>query len=241
MTGVQTCALPICLDKAKEAANQAIDQALDTKTKEINNAENIDQTTKDKLIKAATDAANTAKDAIEKSTTNDEATKAGQAGVDAITNVKVPSVTDSQNAAKEAIDDALNAKTKEINDANNIDQTTKDQLIKEATDAANNAKEAIDKATTADAIKTAQDEGTTNINNVTVPSLEDAKKAANKAVDEALTAQTEVINKADNLSDAEKKDLIDKATAEANKAKENIETATTNNEAAQAGQAGVDA
>ncbi|GFI19895.1 DUF1542 domain-containing protein [Lactobacillus johnsonii] len=240
ITNINNVTVP-SLDKAKEAANQAIDQALDTKTKEINNAENIDQTTKDKLIKAATDAANTAKDAIEKSTTNDEATKAGQAGVDAITNVKVPSVTDSQNAAKAAIDDALNAKTKEINDANNIDQTTKDQLIKEATDAANNAKEAIDKATTADAIKTAQDEGTTNINNVTVPSLEDAKKAANKAVDEALTAQTEVINKADNLSDAEKKDLIDKATAEANKAKENIETVTTNNEAAQAGQAGVDA
>ena len=240
ITNINNVTVP-SLDKAKEAANQAIDQALDTKTKEINNAENIDQTTKDKLIKAATDAANTAKDAIEKSTTNDEATKAGQAGVDAITNVKVPSVTDSQNAAKAAIDDALNAKTKEINDANNIDQTTKDQLIKEATDAANNAKEAIDQATTADAIKTAQDEGTTNINNVTVPSLEDAKKAANKVVDEALTAQTEVINKADNLSDAEKKDLIDKATAEANKAKENIETATTNNEAAQAGQAGVDA
>ncbi|OCX47381.1 YSIRK signal domain/LPXTG anchor domain surface protein [Limosilactobacillus reuteri] len=240
ITNINKVTVP-SLDGAKEAANKAIDQALDTKTKEINNAENIDQTTKDQLIKEATDAANTAKDAIKKSTTNDEATKAGQAGVDAINNVKVPSVTDSQNAAKEAIDNALNAKTKEINDANNIDQTTKDQLIKEATDAANNAKEAIDKATAADAIKTARDEGTTNINNVTVPSLEDAKKAANKAVDDALTAQTEVINKANNLSDAEKKGLIDQATAEANKAKENIETATTNNEAAQAGQVGVDA
>ncbi|EDX43592.1 YSIRK signal domain/LPXTG anchor domain surface protein [Limosilactobacillus reuteri] len=229
------------LDGAKQAASQAIDQALDTKTKEINAANNIDQTTKDQLIKEATDAATTAKDAIEKSTTNDEATKAGQAGVEAINNVKVPSVTDSQNAAKEVIDAALNAKTKEINDANNIDQTTKDQLIKEATDAANNAKEAIDQATTADAIKTARDEGTTNINNVTVPSLEDAKKAATKAVDDALTAQTEVINKADNLSDTEKKDLIDQATAEATTAKDAIEKATTNNEAAQAGQAGVDA
>ena len=240
ITNINKVTVP-SLDGAKEAANQAIDQALDTKTKEINNAENIDQTTKDQLIKEATDAANTAKDAIEKATTNDAATKAGQAGVDAINNVKVPSVTDSQNAAKEAIDDALNAKTKEINDANNIDQTTKDQLIKEATDAANNAKEAIDQATTADAIKTAQDEGTTNINNVTVPSLEDAKKTANKAVDDALTAQTEVINKADNLSDAEKKDLIDQATAEATTAKDAIEKATTNDEATKAGQAGVDA
>lgn len=239
-TNINKVTVPSLEDaKTKAAAN--IDQALTDKTKEINNAENIDQATKDRLIKEATDAATTAKDAIEKSTTNDEATKAGQAGVDAINNVKVPSVTDSQNAAKEVIDNALNSKTKEINAATNIDQTTKDQLIKEATDAANNAKEAIDQATTADAIKTARDEGTTNINNVTVPSLEDAKKAATKAVDDALTAQTEVINKADNLSDTEKKDLIDQATAEANKAKENIETATTNNEAAQAGKAGVDA
>ncbi|MDV8946691.1 DUF1542 domain-containing protein [Limosilactobacillus reuteri] len=229
------------LEDAKTKAAKEIDQALTDKTKAITDAENIDQTTKDQLIKEATDAANTAKDAIEKSTTNDEATKAGQAGVNAINNVKVPSVTDSQNAAKEVIDNALNSKTKEINAATNIDQTTKDQLIKEATDAANNAKEAIDKASTAEAIKTAQDEGTTKINNVTVPSLEDAKKAATKAVDDALAAQTEVINKANNLSDAEKKDLIDQATAEANKAKENIETATTNNEAAQAAQAGVDA
>ncbi|MCT3217566.1 DUF1542 domain-containing protein, partial [Limosilactobacillus reuteri] len=240
ITNINNVTVP-SLDDAKTNAAKEIDQALTDKTKEINNAENIDQTTKAQLIKEATDTATTAKDAIEKATTNDAATKAGQDGVDAINNVKVPSVTDSQNAAKDAIDDALNAKTKEINNAENIDQTTKDQLIKEATDAANNAKEAIDKATTVDAIKTAQDEGTTNINKVTVPSLEDAKKAATKAVDDALTAQTEVINKADNLSDAEKKDLIDQATTEANKAKENIETATTNNEAAQAGQAGVDA
>ncbi|MCC4341721.1 DUF1542 domain-containing protein [Limosilactobacillus reuteri] len=240
ITNINNVTVP-SLDDAKTNAVKEIDQALTDKTKEINNAENIDQTTKDQLIKEATDAANTAKDAIEKSTTNDEATKAGQAGVDAINNVKVPSVTDSQNAAKEVIDNALNSKTKEINAATNIDQTTKDQLIKEATDAANNAKEAIDQATTADAIKTARDEGTTNINNVTVPSLEDAKKAATKAVDDALTAQTEVINKADNLSDTEKKDLIDQATAEATTAKDAIEKAATNNEAAQAGQAGVDA
>ena len=229
------------LADAKTKAAKEIDQALTDKTKEINNAENIDQTTKDQLIKEATDAANTAKDAIEKSTTNDEATKAGQAGVDAITNVKVPSVTDSQNAAKEVIDDALNAKTKEINDANNIDQTTKDQLIKEATDAANKAKEAIDKATTADAIKTAQDEGTTNINNVTVPSLEDAKKAANKAVDDALTKKLEEINSANDLTTDEKTALTQEANTAADKAKEEITNATTNDAVIEAQNNGVTA
>ncbi|MRH31663.1 DUF1542 domain-containing protein [Limosilactobacillus reuteri] len=229
------------LDDAKTNAAKEIDQALTDKTKEITDAENIDQTTKDQLIKEATDAATTAKDAIEKSTTNDEATKAGQAGVDAINNVKVPSVTDSQNAAKDAIDDALNAKTKEINDANNIDQTTKDQLIKEATDAANNAKEAIDKATTADAIKTAQDEGTTNINNVTVPSLEDAKTKAAANIDQALTDKTKEINAANNIDQATKDQLIKAATDAATTAKDAIEKATTNDAATKAGQDGVDA
>ncbi|MCC4474813.1 hypothetical protein, partial [Limosilactobacillus reuteri] len=67
-----------------------------------------------------------------KATTNDVATKAGQAGVEAINNVKIPSLDGAKQAANQAIDQALDTKTKEINAANNIDQTTKDQLIKEA-------------------------------------------------------------------------------------------------------------
>ena len=229
------------LTNAKNAATEDIQKALDTKTTEITDATNIDQATKDQLIADAKKAAEDANTAINQATNADAVNTAKTEGITNINNVTVPSLDDAKTNAAKKIDQALTNKTKEINNAENIDQTTKDQLIKEATNAANKAKEAIDQATTADAIKTAQDEGTTNINNVTVPSLEDAKKAANKAVDEALTAQTEVINKATNLSDTEKKDLIDQATAEANKAKENIETATTNNEAAQAGQAGVDA
>ena len=78
----------------------------------------------------------------------------------------MPSLTDSQSAANKAIDDALNNKKSEINGATNIDQTTKDNLIQAATDAADAAKNAIDQATTADAIKTAKDDGISNINNL---------------------------------------------------------------------------
>ena len=49
------------------------------------------------------------------------------------------------------------------------------------------AKKAIEQANTADEIKNAQDDGITNINNVKVPSLEDAKTAAKQVVDNALT------------------------------------------------------
>ncbi len=240
ITNINNVTVP-SLDKAKEAANQAIDQALDTKTKEINNAENIDQTTKDKLIKAATDAANTAKDAIEKSTTNDEATKAGQAGVDAITNVKVPSVTDSQNAAKAAIDDALNAKTKEINDANNIDQTTKDQLIKEATAEANKAKENIETVTTNNEAAQAGQAGVDAIKNIVPTSLDTVKSDANKAIDDALTKKLEEINSANNLTTDEKTALTQEANTAADKAKEEITNATTNDVVIEAQNNGVSA
>lgn len=69
-------------------------------------------------------------------------------GINAIGAVKVPSLTDSQNDANKAIDDALNNKKSEINGATTIDQTTKDKLNQAATDAADKAKEAITKATT---------------------------------------------------------------------------------------------
>ncbi|PEG69032.1 DUF1542 domain-containing protein, partial [Lactobacillus johnsonii] len=59
-------------------------------------------------------------------------------GINAIGAVKVPSLTDSQTAAKKAIDDALNNKKSEINGATTIDQTTKDKLNQAATDAADN-------------------------------------------------------------------------------------------------------
>ena len=73
---------------------------------------------------------------------------------------------DEIKAANKAIDDALVNKKGEINSATNIDQATKDNLIKEATDAAGAAKNAIAQATTADAIKKAQDDGISNINNL---------------------------------------------------------------------------
>ena len=66
-------------------------------------------------------------------------------GINAIGAVKVPSLTDSQNDANKAIDDALNNKKSEINGATTIDQTTKDKLNQAATDAADKAKEAINK------------------------------------------------------------------------------------------------
>ena len=145
---------------------------------------------------------------------------------------------DEAKAANQAIDTALVNKKGEINSATNIDQATKDNLIKEATDAAGAAKNAIAQATTADAIKKAQDDGVSNINNVKVPSLEDAKTAANQLVDEALTKKLDEIKANTNLTDEEKAKLTNDANSAANYAKGKIQSATTNDGATQAGQDG---
>ncbi|MBM6974184.1 DUF1542 domain-containing protein, partial [Lactobacillus gallinarum] len=87
-------------------AKAAIDKALDNTKSEINLATNLDQPTKDKLIKAATDAADKAKDAITQATTNKDVATEQTKGTQAIDAVKLTSLTDSQTAAKAAIDKA---------------------------------------------------------------------------------------------------------------------------------------
>ncbi|MDM8291500.1 DUF1542 domain-containing protein, partial [Lactobacillus crispatus] len=95
---------------------------LNNRKSEINGATNLDQPTKDNLIKEATDAADKAKDAINNATTNNDVATEKTKGINAIDAVKVPSLTDSQKAAKKAIDDALNGipvKSNSVDDQDN--------------------------------------------------------------------------------------------------------------------------
>src|SRR5699024_9407034 len=66
----------------------------------------------------------------------------------------------------------------------------------------------------------------------------DAKKAANKVVDDAVAKQKELITKANNLSDKDKQALNDQMDAAANTDKNAIDAATTNDGATKAGQDG---
>ncbi|OUQ44688.1 DUF1542 domain-containing protein, partial [Lactobacillus gallinarum] len=225
-------AVEIPASVSKTDAKKAIDDALNTKTSEITGATNLDQPTKDKLIQDATAAATTAKDAIDKATTNNDVATEQTKGTKAIDAVKVPSLTDSQSAAKKAIDDALNTKTSEITGATNLDQPTKDKLIQDATDAATKAKDAIDKATTNNDVATEQTKGTKAIDAVKVPSLTDSQTAAKGAIDEALNNKKSEINGATNLDQPTKDKLIQDATDAATKAKDAIDKATTNNDVA---------
>ncbi|PWF24303.1 hypothetical protein DF212_00310 [Lactobacillus johnsonii] len=122
------------------------------------------------------------------SSSNSQQTK----GINAIGAVKVPSLTDSQNDANKAIDDALNTKQSEINGATNIDQTTKDKLIKDATDAADKAKDAINKATTNNDVATEQTDTqkATSATGKVQQSSANNNATANNSTEDATTLQS---------------------------------------------------
>ena len=226
------------LQTSKNAATDAIDRALADKTKEINDATNIDQTTKDKLINDATTAANNAKTEINNAKTTADVTNAQTTGTNNINKVAVPSLDDAKTKATKAVDDALNAQTELISKADNISSAEKQDLITKATKAANTAKENITKATTNDDAAQAGQEGVNEIEKIVPTSLADAKTKANQAIQDVLTKKLNAIDATQNLTTDEKTELTNKANTAANEAKEKVAQATTNDEAAQAGQAG---
>lgn len=220
------------LETAKTDATAAINNELKDKTTEINQATNIDQDQKTSLINEATQAANKAKDDIKNATTTSDVTTAKNTGIENINKVTVPSLDDAKQEATKAVDDALASQKELINQANNLSDTEKQSLINKATTAANTAKDNIDKATTnVDVAKAGQD-GVTEIGKVVPTSLADAKDAANKAIDDALTKKLNSIDAAQNLTTDEKTELTNKANTAANEAKDKVAQATTNDEAA---------
>ncbi len=216
------------LSDIKKESTDLINKTLDKKKDEINNASNLSNDEKQQLINDATKAATYAINNINNAKTNDDAKKAADTGAQHIENISIPSLDGAKKDANQAIDDALKSKTNEINNASNLSDQEKQDLVKKATDAANTAKDNINRATTNDAVKDAENTGVNNIKGITFTNLDDAKKAANNAIDEALSTKTNEINNASNLSDQEKQDLINKATDVAKTAKDNITKATTN-------------
>ena len=122
----------------------------------------------------------------------------------------------------------MNSKKNEISNASNLTDSEKTDLIKQATEIANAAKDAINSATTNTAVEAAEDKGVADINNIHFTNLDDSKKAANSAIDDALNTKKDEIHNASNLSDSEKAKLINQATEIAQKAHDTINNATTN-------------
>ena len=227
------------LSDVKKESIDLINKALDAKTDEINNASNLSQDEKQSLINDATNAATEAINNVNQAQTNDDAKAAATTGVQNIENVKIPSLDDAKKNANQAIDDALNSKVNEINNASNLNDTEKQKLVDQATEAATTAKNNVENATTNDGVRDAANAGIDNIKGISFTSLEDAKNAANTAIDNALQVKTDEINNASNLSTDEKQDLINQATEVAKNAKDNINNATTNDAVTEAQNKGI--
>ena len=227
------------LSDVKKESIDLINKALDAKTDEINNASNLSQDEKQSLINDATNAATEAINNVNQAQTNDDAKAAATTGVQNIENVKIPSLDDAKKNANQAIDDALNSKVNEINNASNLNDTEKQKLVDQATEAATTAKNNVENATTNDGVRDAANAGIDNIKGISFTSLEDAKNAANTAIDNALQAKTAEINNASNLSNEEKQDLINQASEAAKNAKDNINNATTNDAVTEAQNKGI--
>ncbi|WP_143439085.1 DUF1542 domain-containing protein, partial [Lactobacillus crispatus] len=142
-----------------------------------------------------------------------DATDAGKLAIDKV-------------SAKAAIDAAVAAKKSKIAKAPLTSEEAKllNNLVDQEADA---AKDAIDAATTNAVVEAAKNNGVETINNINVPATSATKDDTNKAIDDALAKKIEEINNA-NLTDDQKQSLIDQAQNAANQAKENVRSASTN-------------
>ena len=216
---------------AKPAAKNAIDEALKAKEAQLNARTDLTDEEK-KAAKADAQArATAAKVTIDNATTNATVDSAKTSGVTDVESVN-PQASQKKTDAKNAVEDALAEKIKEIEANNDLTDEEKATAKQEVQDKATAAKEAINNARTNDAVTQAKENGTTEVNNVD-PQPE-AKNAAKKAVEDALAEKIKAIEANNDLTDEEKtaakQDAQDKATA----AKEAINNARTNDAVTQA-------
>ena len=215
---------------AKPAAKTAIDDALKAKNDAID--ANNDLTDEEKTA-AKADAkakANAAKQAIDNATTNDVVTQAKNVGTTSVDSVNPDGL--AKSAAKQSIDEALKAKTDEIDSRTDLTDEEKTAAKAGAKDKADAAKEAIDKATTNAEVNQAQSTGTTEVTSVNPEAL--TKSAAKQSIDEALKAKNAEIDARTDLTDEEKTAAKAEVKKKADAEKEAIDKATTNAEVEQA-------
>ncbi|MDM8222547.1 DUF1542 domain-containing protein, partial [Limosilactobacillus vaginalis] len=217
-------AVEISASVSKTDAINAINAALADKKAEINGT-NLTDEEKTAVINKAQKLADDAIADINKATTNDAVNTAKENGVQAIKNMTIPTVSDVKKNAKNAIDQAAKAKNDAI-DASNLTAEEKADLKKTVAAEGQKAKDNIDAATKDADVKTAQTDGEKAINNINVPATSATKDAAKNVIDDALAKKIKEISNA-NLTDDQKQSLIDQAQNAANQAKENVRSAST--------------
>lgn len=228
------------LNEKKQDSIDALNEVRDAKKEEINNANNLNQDEKDELTKQVDQIADNAINAINGAKDDQTAKNAENKGIQDILDVKVPSLDEVKTNAKQAIADALESKTNEINAASNLDSATKQELINRANAEADTAIEKIDQATSNDQALAASQAGVDKILGIEVPTLADAKQSAIDAINDALKQKETEINNALQLTSDEKQNLINQVNSIADNAKNAINNATTNQSVEETKNAGIE-
>ena len=208
---------------AKTAAKAAIDQAVADKAKEIDARTDLTQEEKDAAKAKLADAANKAKEAIDAATTNAEVDAAVAAGTKSIKD-QSPSA-DAKNAAKAAIDQAVADKAKEIDARTDLTQEEKDAAKAKLADAANKAKAAIDAATTNADVAAVVKQAQASLKDFSPSS--DSKSDSKLAIDQAGQAKIDALKARKDLNDADKAKAIAQVQDLAQKAKDAIDQASS--------------
>ena len=141
-------------------------------------------------------------------------------------------ITIKKAAAKAAIDDALKSKEAAIDLRTDLTDEEKAAAKADAKAKADEAKKNIDAATTNAEVDQAKSTGTTEVNGVS-PTAQ-SKPAAKQAIDDALKAKEAAIDSRTDLTDEEKAVAKADAKAKSDKAKKNIDNATTDEAVSQA-------
>ena len=208
---------------AKTAAKAAIDQAVADKAKEIDARTDLTQEEKDAAKAKLADAAKQAKAAIDAATTNAEVDAAVAAGTKSIKD-QSPSA-DAKKAAKAAIDQAVADKAKEIDSRTDLTQEEKDAAKAKLADAANKAKAAIDAATTNADVAAVVKQAQASLKDFSPSS--DSKSDSKLAIDQASQAKIDAIKARKDLNDADKAKAIAQVQDLAQKAKDAIDQASS--------------
>ncbi|MCB7106322.1 DUF1542 domain-containing protein, partial [Streptococcus oralis] len=215
---------------AKPAAKQAIDDALKTKEAAIDSRTDLTDEEKAAAKADAQAKADEAKKNIDAATTNAEVDQAKSTGTTEVNGVEL--TAQSKPAAKQAIDEALKAKEAAIDSRTDLTDEEKAVAKADAKAKADEAKKNIDAATTDAEVDQAKSTGTTEVNSVNPQPV--AKPAAKQAIDDALKTKEAAIDSRTDLTDEEKAAAKADAKAKADKAKKNIDNATTDEAVSQA-------
>lgn len=218
---------------------------IDNKAKDIKNEilkdDSLTTSEKESQIKNIEKDATDAKDVINRSENADSVKIAENAG---ITKIDSDHITGDLEAAKNNAINSIEEKAQRVKDAIDNDKALDENA--KATQKANvgndlqNAKENINKATSADKISKAEEDGLNTIDADHIAgNLDDIKNKAFEAIAEKLSNVIDTISKDNTLTADEKAEQISKVNEDAKSARNNINSATSVDEVSSAQNAGI--